>query len=164
MLTYQEYYTRMQSVAMFFNNSVSHAQLNIQGMNEQEAVQYQIGRYIQALASSTMPSFFVQKCAFAIDLLTGIMQSYSARFDFSMFEPSEVEQDDEFMEGWKKEFIRYTRMSPASLVGEASMSGTDCCLADGGFDIVGWCVCQAYLLASYCVAHDIDVTHAISII
>lgn len=164
MLTYSEYYNRMQSSAKFMEASATHIQLNVSGLNREESLQYVTGRYMQALSSATLPSFSAEKCVMAIEILVYIKRHIigeRAAFDFAMFSPEEAEQDTELEQPCMDEYIAYTRMSPPSLVGAAaSVSDFDQLVSDPDY----WCDIQASILARYLVAHDIDIARYIQIV
>lgn len=167
MLTYNEYYTRMLDIQKVLNAAADNTTINTTGMTDREAALYIFGRYIQSLSSATMPSFFVSKCAMPVSILIHVMRkcSKSKQFNFSLFDPKDVEQDEELEELWQHDYIDYTRMTAPVIVGAASsIIGMDSVmdLADIDFDF--WCNCQAEHLAKYFVSHDVDITKIVDMV
>lgn len=167
MLTYSEYYNRMRGIQSLLNAAADHANINTTGMTSREEVLYIFGKYIQALAAATMPSFFVAKCSMPISILVHVARVYTEqkKFEFSLFDPHDVEQDEELEELWRHDFIDYTRMPAPVIVGAASsIVGMDSVMDLANIDFAFWCNCQAEHLAKYCVAHDVDISKAIDMV
>lgn len=167
MLTYNEYYNRMLGIQNALNAASDHININTTGMTAREAALYIFGKYIQSLSAATMPSFFLSKCAYPVALLIHVKREFSKGncFDFSLFDPKELEQDEELEELWQHDFIDYTRMSAPVVVGAASsIIGMDSAMDIANIDFDFWCNCQAEHLAKYCVAHDVDLSNVIELV
>lgn len=165
MITYREYYNRMAAIEKFLNEASDHTQINVSGMTDREAVLYQAGKYFQALASATMPSFIIEKCSFPIGVLVHLVRKAGSSFNFGLMPCEEVDSDRDLAEMWKEDYICYTRMSATSMLGAAT-TVIGCCdiSMTGSIELGNWSSCQAEHLAKYCIAHDFDLTRAVSII
>lgn len=164
MLTYNEYYIRMNYIQDILNSVSDHLALNVSGMTQKETVLYVFGKYMQALSAATMPYFHPSKCAQLIALLIHIKRNLTEKkhFDFSMFSVDDVEHDEELADLWQHDFIDYTRMSSTVFVGAAYGIISDTVIDD--LDMDWWSNIQAAHLAKYFVAHDVDISKIIALV
>ena len=165
MITYQEYYAKMQRISAALNSKVADSNcnpassINCFGYLTNEAHMMLVGHFFHALCAIN-PANNNISCALAI--LIRLFRQYclaESTFDFHLFEPSEAEQDSEFVDEWTREIVAISRSNRYILVGS-------CAMPDMPFDplsnMAEWCVYQAYRIATYCITHDIDIERIIS--